>query len=119
LVVLAWLFVLAVLLQFFFAGLGLLGGESMSLHKDFGWMPVHSFPVLLLIAAFFAKAGRTNLILCLVLVILTGVQPIWVTEFRGEFLGSMHILGAAAILGLAHAIAQRANRLGNAGALAP
>jgi hypothetical protein len=116
LVGLAWLFVLGVTLEFFFAGLGLLGGEDMEMHKGFGWSGLYLLPVLILIAAFFAKPARPVLILAIALVVATLVQPFWVTEFRGEFLGSFHILGAAVILVLAHAIAQRATLLVKAGA---
>ncbi|HLF79843.1 MAG TPA: DUF6220 domain-containing protein [Dehalococcoidia bacterium] len=116
LVGLAWLFVLGVMLEFFFAGLGLLGGEDMELHEGFGWGALQLLPVLILIAAFFAKPARSMLILVVALLVVSFFQPFWVTEFRGEFLGSFHVLGAAVILALAHAIAQRATHLVRAGA---
>jgi hypothetical protein len=59
--------------------------------------------------------GRTLLLLSLALTIVALIQPFWVTEFRDEFLGSMHVLGALAIFTLAHHVAQRAMR-GTSGA---
>jgi hypothetical protein len=104
------LFLLAVVLQFFFAGLGLLGGEDMELHEAFGWSALMLTPVLILIVAYLAKGGRVMLFLCLALVIVSLIQPFWVTQFRGEFLGSMHVLGALVIFTLAHHVSQRALR---------
>jgi hypothetical protein len=44
------------------------------------------------------------------LAIIALIQPFWVTEFRGEFLGSMHVLGALVIFTLAHHVSLRAMR---------
>ena len=110
LLVLSWLFVLGVVVQFFLAGLGTLGGESMDAHEALGYMVLHFFPVIMLVVAFFARVPRTVLVLTLVLAVVTFVQPIWVTEFRGEFLGAMHILGAAIILALGYAVASSMTR---------
>jgi hypothetical protein len=49
--------------------------------------------------------------LTVALLILTLVQPFWVTEFRGEFLGAFHVLGALVIAALGHDVAQNATRL--------
>jgi hypothetical protein len=106
--VLAGLFVIGVVIQFFLAGLGLLGGESMQAHIDFGWFPVHLFPILMLIVAAIARVGRTLLLMTLALAIVTFVQPFWVTEFEGEVLGALHILGALVMFGIAESLARRA-----------
>ena len=110
LVIVSFLFLIGVILQFFFAGLGLLGGEDMELHKDFGWAALHFTPVLILVVAYLAKVGRTTLFLALALAIVSLIQPFWASEFQGEFLGSMHVLGALVIFTLAHHVAQRAMR---------
>jgi len=110
LVIVSFLFLIGVILQFFFAGLALLGGEDWDLHKNFGWAALHFTPVLVLVLAYLAKVGRTLLLLTLALTIVSLVQPFWVTEFRDEFLGSMHVLGALVIFTLAHHVAQRAMR---------
>jgi hypothetical protein len=110
LVIVSFLFLIGVILQFFFAGLGLLGGEDMDLHEGFGWSALLLTPVLILVVAYLAKVGRTTLFLALALAIVSLVQPFWASEFRGEFLGSMHVLGALVIFTLAHHVAQRAMR---------
>ncbi len=110
LVIVSLLFLLGVVLQFFFAGLALLGGEDWELHRGFGWAALHATPVLILIVAYLAKVGRVTLFLALALAILSLVQPFWVTEFEDEFLGSMHVLGALLIFTLGHHVALRAMR---------
>lgn len=110
LVIVSMLFLLGVVLQFFFAGLALLGGEDWDLHKGFGWSALMLTPVLILVVAYLAKGGRVMLFLCLALVVVSLIQPFWVSEFRDEFLGSMHVLGALVIFTLAHHVSQRAMR---------
>jgi hypothetical protein len=109
---LAWLYVLGIVVQFFLAGLGLLGGESMTAHSDFGWSVLHLFPILLIIAAAVGRVGRNLLIMVVALAVVGFVQPLWVTEFRGELLGAMHVLGALVIFVLAHNVARASTRLG-------
>ena len=40
---LAWLFVLAVAIQFFFADLGVLGGEGLEAHRQWGFVVSTSY----------------------------------------------------------------------------
>jgi hypothetical protein len=111
LVGLAWLFLFGVAVQYFLAGLGTLGGESMDAHEGLGYAVLHFFPILILIAALVARASKPTIIMSVVLVVVTLVQPFWVSEFRGEILGALHILGALVIAALAHEIASRATQL--------
>jgi hypothetical protein len=111
LMALAWLYVLGIALQFLFAGLGLLGGETFELHEAFGYAALHFTPILLIIAAAVGRVGTTLLVLTIVLTVVSIIQPFWVTEFRDEFLGSFHVLGALVLFALAHAVAQRATAL--------
>jgi len=104
------LFLLGVVLQFFFAGLALSGGEDWELHRGFGWSALTLTPVLILVVGYLAKVGRVTLFLSVTLVVLAVIQPFWVTEFEGEFLGAMHVLGALVIFTLAHHVALRAMR---------
>ena len=110
LVIASMLFLLGVVLQFFFAGLALLGGEDWEMHRGFGWSALTLTPVLILVVAYLAKVGRVTLFLSVALVVLAVIQPFWVSEFEGEFLGSMHVLGALVIFTLAHHVALRAMR---------
>jgi len=98
-------------LAVFFAGLGLLGGKTMFTHNQFGWMPVHPFPILMFVAALLARVPRPLLILTIALLAVTLVQPFWVTAFRGELLGSLHVVGGLAVFALAHAVARRSTAL--------
>jgi hypothetical protein len=109
---LLWLYLIGVLVQFFLAGLGMpvLGGEGMDAHEGFGYSALHLTPILFLIIAFFAKVSKRTLILMVVFAVIAFVQPIWASEFSGEFLASMHILGAAVILMMAHMLATMATR---------
>jgi hypothetical protein len=112
LVPLAWLFVLLVALQFLLAGIGIptLGGGSIEPHRGLGWM-LMLFPVLLLVVSIYAHAPRSSIILTVILVIATGLQPVWAAAFEGETIASLHVLGAAVVLALGHAIAERATQL--------
>lgn len=75
LVAVAWLFVGAVIAQVFFAGVGLFGAGDMRLHVEFGW-GVAYLPVLVLLLAWPARAGRGTVWLCVALFVMgTVVQP--------------------------------------------
>ncbi|HWC31438.1 MAG TPA: DUF6220 domain-containing protein [Dehalococcoidia bacterium] len=106
----SWLYVLGVVIQFFLAGLGILGGEDWKAHEGFGWSALHLTPILLLVLTFIAHASSLTRILAVALVVIGFIQPLWVTEFRGELLGAMHVVGALVIFVLAHDIARRATR---------
>lgn len=113
LVALAWLYVLGVVIQFFLAGLGLpeLGGEGMSAHNDFGYSALHLTPIIFIILAFVAKAPRSVIGLTFVFAIVAFVQPIWTSEFDGEFIAAFHVIGALVIFVLAHTLAKQATQL--------
>ena len=112
LVIVSMLFLFGVVLQFFIAGLALLGTEEpdWDLHRAFGMSALFVTPILILVVAYLAKVGKATLFLALALTILALAQPFWATEFEGEFLGSMHVLGALVIFTLAHHVALRAMR---------
>jgi hypothetical protein len=61
-VVLAVAFAAGIVLQVFFIGLGLFAGsENLELHREFGWW-LHVAPLLVLVAAALAGAGRTRIL---------------------------------------------------------
>jgi hypothetical protein len=107
-VVLAWLFVLAVAIQFLLAGLGVLGGESLEPHRQWGFIVLHLIPILMLIAAIIGRMGRTVIVLTAVLFLLVFLQPLFVDpELHPRWLRSLHVLNALFIFALGYHLAQR------------
>jgi hypothetical protein len=108
---LAWLFVLAVAIQFLLAGLGLLGGESLEPHRQWGFIVLHLIPILMLIAAIVGRMGRTVIALTVVLFLLVFLQPLFVDpELDPRWLRSLHVLNALFIFALGHHLAQRGTK---------
>jgi hypothetical protein len=108
---LAWLFVLAVAIQFLLAGLGLLGGESLEPHRQWGFIVLHLIPILMLIAAIVGRMGRTVIVLTVVLLLLVFLQPLFVDpELDPRWLRSLHVLNALFIFVLGHHLAQRGTK---------
>ena len=74
--VLAWAFVIGLVVQVFFIGLGLFAGsQNMALHVTFGWI-LHLVPVLILIVAALARAGRRRILQALALAVTVFMLPI-------------------------------------------
>ena len=108
---LAWLFVLAVAIQFLFAGLGVLGGESLEPHRQWGFIVLHLLPILMLIAAIVGRMGRTVIVLTVVLFLLVFLQPLFVDpELDPRWLRSLHVLNALFIFALGYHLAQRGTK---------
>lgn len=108
--VLAWLYLAAVIVQIFLAGLGLpqLGDQGMEIHAGFGYVAVHMTPILLILFAAIGRAGKALIWWTVATAVVAFVQPIWVTAFRGEVLASVHVLGALALLTLSFQVARLA-----------
>ena len=107
--VLAWLFVVSVGIQFFLAGLGVFGGESIEAHRQMGFAVMHLIPILMFIAALVGKMGRVYIVQTVALFVLVLLQPLWVDEeLDPQWLRSFHVLSAFFIAGLAQHLAQRA-----------
>ena len=105
---LAWLFVLAVAIQFLLAGLGVLGGESIEPHRWWGFIVLHLLPILMLIAAIVGRMGRTVIALTVALFLLVFVQPLFAdAQLQPQWLRSLHVLNALFIFALGHHLAQR------------
>ena len=108
---LAWLFVLAVAIQFLLAGLGVLGGESIEAHRQWGFIVLHLIPILMLIAALVGRMGRTVLVPTVVLFVLVFLQPLFADpELDPRWLRSLHVLNALFIFALGYHLAQRGTR---------
>ena len=108
---LAWMFVLAVAIQFLLAGLGVLGGESLEAHRQWGFVILHLIPILMLAAAIIGRMGRTVIGLTVALFLLVFLQPLFVDpEIDPDWLRSLHVLNALFIFALGQYLAQRATR---------
>jgi hypothetical protein len=109
---LAWLFVLAVAVQFLLAGLGILGGGTMEAHRQWGFVVLHLIPILMLITAIVGRMGRTLIALTIVLFLLVFVQPLFAdAQLHPRWLRSLHVLNALFIFGLGYELARRSRRL--------
>ena len=73
---LAWLFALAVAIQFLLAGLGVLGGESIEAHRQWGFVVLHLIPILMLVAAIAGRMGRSVIGLTVLLLLLVSAAPV-------------------------------------------
>ena len=108
---LAWLFVLAVAIQFLLAGIGVLGGESMEPHRQWGFLVLHLVPILMVIAAIAGRMGRTVVAPTVGLFLLVFVQPLFAdAQLAPTWLRSLHVLNALFIFALGQHVAQRATR---------
>ena len=111
-VVLAWAFVAGVVLQVFFIGLGLFAGsENLELHVTFGWI-LHLFPVLIVVAAALARAGRTRILQATALAVTVFIVPILAT-LRADtpVAAAFHPVGALLAFWLAIVVARGATSL--------
>ncbi|MGI8616036.1 MAG: DUF6220 domain-containing protein [Actinomycetota bacterium] len=107
----AWLFVLAVAIQFLLAGLGVLGGESMEPHRQWGFVVLHLVPILMLIAAIVGRMGRTVIAPSVGLILLVFLQPLFAdAQLDPPWVRSLHVLNALVIFALGHHLAQRGIR---------
>lgn len=113
---LSYLFLVAVAIQFFLAGLGLseLGGKSIEAHRQWGFIVMHVIPLLMFGTAIAAKAGRVTIGMVVLLFVLVALQPLWANFDNPAWVSAIHVLAALVIYVLGHHIAQRAGRLSKA-----
>jgi len=113
---LAWALVAAIVLQVFFIGLGLFAGsEYVSVHRDFGWI-LHLAPVLVVVAAAAAGAGRTGILWAIALAIVIWLVPILAVLRDGApAVAAFHPVLAVSAFGLSVAVAIAAFRLARSG----
>ena len=107
-VVIAWLFLAAVITQFFLAGLGIFGAKSFEPHKDFGGV-FHLLALLLLLLAIFVRRNRTDIILTVALFVIVTVQ-FSLPEARDDAPGvaALHVVNALFIWIVGYHLAMRA-----------
>ena len=74
---LALAFVVAILLQVYFMGLGLFDGrQNLELHRNFGWL-LHLGPLPILVAAALANAGWRQILRAAALAVTFFIVPSW------------------------------------------
>lgn len=120
---LAWAFVVGVILQVFFIGLALFAGSgNMELHVAFGWI-LHLFPILILVAAALARAGRTRILQATALTVTVFIVPILaLLRDDAPAAAALHPVGALLAFWLAIVVARAATTLAgatDAGAASP
>lgn len=110
--VLAWAFVVAVLVQVFLIGLGLFADRSaVETHVAFGWI-LHLVPILIFIVAIVARAGRTRVIQALVLAVITFLVPVVnVLQDSAPVVAALHPVLAVLSFGLGVGVGVSATRL--------
>ena len=115
----AVLFLVGVVVQILLAGWGItgLGGQGMNTHIQFGyWLSL--VPVIPLILAWPAKAGRRTVVMCAVLLVITFVQTLLPSTAPGRanvpWIAALHPITAFVVLGLGITIARRAVALARA-----
>ena len=105
-------FVVAILLQVYFIGLGLFSSADFTkIHAEFGWI-LHLVPPFILLAAALARAGRTQIIRAVVLAVLIFFVPI-LAAIRADapLTAAFHPVGAVLAFVLAVIVARRAMSL--------
>ena len=110
--VLAWAFVAGVVVQVFFIGLGLFAGSAnVALHVGLGWI-LHLVPILILVAAAVARAGRQQILLAAALAVTVFIVPILVSlRDSAPVAAALHPVGALLAFWLAILVARNATRL--------
>lgn len=108
---LAWLIMILIVTQIYFAGMALFGAESWTFHFALGSSIWLSSP-LLLIVALIGRLGRRIVGLSALLLVLTTVQ-IALPMFRlsAPFVAAFHPLNAMVLMILAYVMARKPSRL--------
>ncbi len=110
---LAWAFMAGVVLQVFFIGLGLFASsEYRGVHAYFGWSILHLSPLIILVAAPLARAGRTRILQAAALAVTVWIVPI-LAALRADapVAAALHPVGALLAFWLAIVVARGATRL--------
>jgi hypothetical protein len=109
---LAWAFVAGIVLQVYFIGLGLfVSTDETELHRNFGWI-LHLVPPFILLAAAFARAGRTQILQATALAITIFIVPI-LAAIRADapVAAAFHPVGAVLAFLMAVIVARGATNL--------
>jgi len=104
--VLAWAFVVGLLVQVFLIGLGLFDdAELRKVHGNFGWI-LHLAPILIVPFAYFSRAGRQHWMWALALVVVVFLVPIFaVMRDSSPVLAALHPVSAVIAFAVACVVA--------------
>lgn len=108
----AWLFVVGIVVQTFYAGLPLFSsGQTFETHVGLGWT-LHLVPLLLLVVAAVARVGRSTLLWTAGLLVAVLPQP-FLPGLResAPILAALHPVNALLIFWLAYVVARRSLEL--------
>ena len=102
---LAWLFLAGIVGQVFLIGLYLFNHQSIDAHATFGWM-LHLSPILILLFAFLARAGRSHWLWALALAVVVFIVPILaIMRSSNPVVAALHPVAAMLAFGLAAIVA--------------
>jgi mercuric ion transport protein len=104
---LAWLFVVALIVQVFLAGIGLFGVSDLELHRGVGYnLPI--VPLLMLLLAWPARVERRTVWLALALFVVTMIQTV-LPSLRGSvpLIAALHPVNALLVFYLSVVVARR------------
>lgn len=106
-VLLAWSFLVGVVVQVFFIGLGLFAdGDGIELHRNLGWI-LHLAPLLVLAAAAVSRAGQRHWLTALALAVVVFIVPILATmRDDSPLIAALHPVAAVLAFWLAIVVAQ-------------
>jgi hypothetical protein len=102
---LVWVIILAVAIQFFLAGLGVLGGESIDPHAALGSL-LQLLTLVLVILAFVSKQPSEIKGMSVVLLVLAVLQSVFVIDDLDQ-IRAFHVFDAFLITALVMHLAQR------------
>jgi len=103
---LVWLYILGVVIQFFLAGLGVMGGEDIEPHEALGSL-LTLVSLILLVLALVGKEGRAVIGMCGALLVLAVLQSVWAQIDEPLFLRAFHVFDALLIAAIAQHLGQR------------
>jgi Family of unknown function (DUF6220) len=98
-------YLLAVVVQFFLAGLGAFGATTYDAHEAVGYI-VAGGALLLLVTSVVGRLPRRLFLVTLLLVAVNGVQ-IGLAQIDVEELAALHVVNALVVFIVAHALMQR------------
>ena len=103
--VLAWAFLVGVVVQVFLIGIALFGDASTEYHVTLGWI-LHLVPIVILLAAALSRAGRDHWRWALALAVVVFIVPILATMRDVPAIAALHPVAALGSFALAIVVAR-------------